>query len=44
MSDLQRAFAKAKLAGLPAMPPPIFDEAEEEEGGGGGGGAAAAGY
>jgi protein phosphatase methylesterase 1 len=31
MSDLQRAFAKAKLAGLPAMPPPIFDEAEEEE-------------
>jgi protein phosphatase methylesterase 1 len=31
MSDLQRAFAKAKRAGLPAMPPPIFDEAEGEE-------------
>ena len=32
MSDLQRAFAKAKLAGYPAMPPGSFDEAEEEEG------------
>jgi len=31
MSDLQRNFAKAKLAGLPAAPPVQFDEAEEEE-------------
>jgi protein phosphatase methylesterase 1 len=31
MSDLQRAFAKAKLASYPANPPIAFDEAEEEE-------------
>lgn len=31
MSDLQRSFAKAKLAGLPAMPPEPFFEEEEEE-------------
>ncbi|KAL3423561.1 protein phosphatase methylesterase 1 [Phlyctema vagabunda] len=32
MSDLQRAFAKAKLAGLPAFAPePFLEEDEEEE-------------
>ena len=31
MSDLQRSFAKAKLASYPAAPPTPFDEAEEEE-------------
>lgn len=31
MSDLQRAFAKAKLASYPAMPPNSFDETEEDE-------------
>ncbi|KAH8815118.1 Alpha/Beta hydrolase protein [Xylogone sp. PMI_703] len=32
MSDLQRAFAKAKLAGYPTtLPPDFFDEADEEE-------------
>jgi protein phosphatase methylesterase 1 len=31
MSDLQRAFAKAKLSSYPANPPVPFDEAEEEE-------------
>ena len=34
MSDLQRAFAKAKLAGLPfdpPMPPDLVEEEEEEE-------------
>ncbi|KAI9758797.1 MAG: hypothetical protein M4579_002811 [Chaenotheca gracillima] len=31
MSDLQRSFAKAKLANLPVMPPGGFDEEEEEE-------------
>lgn len=31
MSNLQRNFAKAKLAGLPAMPPTVFDKTEEEE-------------
>jgi protein phosphatase methylesterase 1 len=30
MSDLQRSFAKAKLAGLPSMLPDSFDEEEEE--------------
>jgi len=33
MSDLQKSFAKAKLAGLPPMPPePLFDEEEETDG------------
>ncbi len=31
MSDLQRSFAKAKLASYPALPPTTFDEADEEE-------------
>jgi protein phosphatase methylesterase 1 len=31
MSDLQRSFAKAKLAGLPPFPPDTFDEEDEEE-------------
>jgi len=31
MSDLQRSFAKAKLAGLPPIPPEPFFEEEEEE-------------
>jgi protein phosphatase methylesterase 1 len=31
MSDLQRSFAKAKLAGFPAPPPVPFDEADEGE-------------
>lgn len=31
MSDLQRAFAKAKLTSYPPNPPIPFDEAEEEE-------------
>lgn len=31
MSDLQRTFAKAKLASYPAAPPTPLDEAEEEE-------------
>jgi protein phosphatase methylesterase 1 len=31
MSDLQKAYAKAKLARYPANPPIPFDEAEEEE-------------
>jgi protein phosphatase methylesterase 1 len=32
MSDLQRSFAMAKLAGLPPMPPePFFEEDGEEE-------------
>lgn len=31
MSDLQRAFAKAKLSTYPANPPIPFDEAEEDE-------------
>lgn len=31
MSNLQKSFAKAKLAGLPPMLPDSFDEAEEEE-------------
>ena len=31
MSDLQRAFAKAKLAGLPFEPPMSRDFIEEEE-------------
>jgi hypothetical protein len=32
MSDLQRSFAKSKLAGLPSIPPePFFEEEEEEE-------------
>ncbi len=30
MSDLQRSFAKAKLAGLPPMLPDSFDEDEGE--------------
>jgi protein phosphatase methylesterase 1 len=30
MSDLQRSWAKAKLAGLPPMPPEPFGEEEEE--------------
>jgi hypothetical protein len=30
MSDLQKSFAKAKLAGLPPMPPEPFPEEEEE--------------
>lgn len=31
MSDLQRSFAKAKLAGFPAPPPIPFNEADEQE-------------
>jgi protein phosphatase methylesterase 1 len=31
MSDLQRSFAKAKLASFPAPPPLSFNEADEEE-------------
>ncbi|CAG8977319.1 hypothetical protein HYALB_00009190 [Hymenoscyphus albidus] len=31
MSDLQRQFARAKLAGFPATAPVLFDEADEEE-------------
>jgi protein phosphatase methylesterase 1 len=31
MSDLQRAFAKSKLAAYPINPPVPFNEAEEEE-------------
>lgn len=31
MSDLQRSFAKAKLAGLPFEPPPLPNGLEEEE-------------
>lgn len=31
MSDLQRSFAKAKLAGLPPFPPGSFDEEEEDD-------------
>jgi protein phosphatase methylesterase 1 len=31
MSELQRSFAKAKLAGFPAPPPVPFNEADEEE-------------
>ncbi|KAI9836174.1 MAG: Protein phosphatase methylesterase 1 [Sclerophora amabilis] len=30
MSDLQRTFAKAKLASLPALPPESFEEEEDE--------------
>jgi len=30
MSDLQRSFAKAKLAGLPPFPPGTYDEEEDE--------------
>ncbi|KAL1846219.1 Protein phosphatase methylesterase 1 [Paecilomyces lecythidis] len=30
MSDLQRSFAKSRLARLPPEPPPIFDEAQED--------------
>ncbi|KAG9238358.1 Alpha/Beta hydrolase protein [Amylocarpus encephaloides] len=30
MSDLQMQFAKAKLAGLPAIVPPVLNEAEED--------------
>jgi protein phosphatase methylesterase 1 len=32
MSDLQRAFAKAKLVGLPPVLPGPFDVVDEEEG------------
>jgi protein phosphatase methylesterase 1 len=33
MSDLQKSFAKVKLAGLPPMPPePFFEEEEETDG------------
>ncbi|KAI9879684.1 MAG: Protein phosphatase methylesterase 1 [Pleopsidium flavum] len=32
MSDLQRAFAKAKLAALPPEPPMLLDTEEQEEG------------
>jgi protein phosphatase methylesterase 1 len=31
MSDLQRSFAKSKLARLPPEPPPIFDENDEDD-------------
>lgn len=31
MSDLQKAYAKAKLASYPANPPIPFDEADEED-------------
>lgn len=31
MSDLQRQFARAKLAGFPAIAPIPFNEADEEE-------------
>ncbi|KAL2007961.1 hypothetical protein VTN00DRAFT_7943 [Thermoascus crustaceus] len=30
MSDLQKSFAKSRLARLPPEPPPIFDELDEE--------------
>ncbi|GAD92590.1 carboxylesterase-mitochondrial 37S ribosomal protein YmS2 [Paecilomyces variotii No. 5] len=30
MSDLQKSFAKSRLARLPPEPPPIFDEAQED--------------
>jgi protein phosphatase methylesterase 1 len=30
MSELQRSFAKAKLAGLPPFPPDTFDEEETD--------------
>ena len=30
MSELQKSFAKAKMAGLPPMPPESFFEEEEE--------------
>lgn len=30
MSDLQKSFAKSKLAKLPPEPPPILDETAEE--------------